>query len=479
MATLFPASLDNFRTDHTIYPGGADGLFHTDQTETSHPQTHNDLADAVNQIEALLGTGGNITLPTGKLLRIGTGSAQIQIGNVDATQGFWIRNDGGNIVISSKVGDIFYGNTGRVGLLHRFGAGGAGVTIHNDTGDVTLLSGMLKIASGGTAPLFASNTGDKIVLWSNNVAQNASYVIGIQSARMVFSVPATGAVSIRTSTAVGNVTSSTLGDKITLNESGVITAVGTITASSGAQNAVIGSHPTYLSTYASFYKAGFDYTILCDGINTLINAPSNTGRIYFRHANNDFFVMDHGVTTASRTTLIFADTNPIFQSGGSYLQVPFGIYISGGTAFFQNQSQHRGGVNNDSGDLILSASTGSIRSASGQVLIDQSVGALRVQRHPFGLAHHIESTILDNQTITGGSANAFTYFFNRGFAAKPTVTVTVDQTGGEDTWYIAYTRNFNFNGSVYDRCEIVVRMIGPNVGNRNVGIHAIAEGRSG
>jgi hypothetical protein len=42
-------------------------------------------------------------------------------------------------------------------------------------------------------------------------------------------------------------------------------------------------------------------------------------------------------------------SNPYIRSGGSYIVVPNGIYVSGGTLYAQYTSQHRGGICNDSG----------------------------------------------------------------------------------------------------------------------------------
>ena len=78
-------------------------------------------------------------------------------------------------------------------------------------------------------------------------------------------------------------------------------------------------------------------------------------------------VSTSGVTTSNTLTiggggsLNFATANPYLNSGGSYFVIPNGAYFSGGTAYFQNQLQARGGVNNDQGTLTLSASNSQIQ----------------------------------------------------------------------------------------------------------------------
>ncbi len=50
----------------------------------------------------------------------------------------------------------------------------------------------------------------------------------------------------------------------------------------------IGSHPTYGTSYSGFWRTGFDYSLLTDGTQTYLNAPSSSGAIYFRGANTDW-----------------------------------------------------------------------------------------------------------------------------------------------------------------------------------------------
>jgi len=56
--------------------------------------------------------------------------------------------------------------------------------------------------------------------------------------------------------------------------------------------------------------------------------------------------MSHNVGIGGGLTL--SQTNPSITSGGSYITIPYGIYVSGGTPYFANQAQFRGGIHNDS-----------------------------------------------------------------------------------------------------------------------------------
>ena len=46
--------------------------------------------------------------------------------------------------------------------------------------------------------------------------------------------------------------------------------------------------------------------------------------------------------------LSFSGANPSITSGGSYITIPNGLYVSGGTPYFQTQVQARAGIHNDS-----------------------------------------------------------------------------------------------------------------------------------
>ena len=63
--------------------------------------------------------------PTNLLINAKTSANELSIGQNDPVVGAWWRNDGSNVVFSTKVGDIYNGYTGRVGLTHRFMDGAA------------------------------------------------------------------------------------------------------------------------------------------------------------------------------------------------------------------------------------------------------------------------------------------------------------------------------------------------------------------
>lgn len=50
----------------------------------------------------------------------------------------------------------------------------------------------------------------------------------------------------------------------------------------------IGTHPSYGPSYSGFWRTGVDYSLLTDGTQTYLNAPSIDGAIYFRSHNTDW-----------------------------------------------------------------------------------------------------------------------------------------------------------------------------------------------
>jgi hypothetical protein len=80
---------------------------------------------------------------------------------------------------------------------------------------------------------------------------------------------------------------------------------GTMRAGNADTN--VGNHATYGTTYSAFWRQGADYSLLTEGTNTFLNAPSSSGNIYFRAANSDKMTLQGstgnvGIGTASPST---------------------------------------------------------------------------------------------------------------------------------------------------------------------------------
>jgi len=87
-----------------------------------------------------------------------------------------------------------------------------------------------------------------------------------------------------------------------------------------AGNANIGSHPTYGSFYAGFWRTDApDYSLLTDGTNTFLNAPMSSGALYFRTANADHMTLD---STGLYLFPNAINNTSLFVGGGSF---PLGI----------------------------------------------------------------------------------------------------------------------------------------------------------
>ena len=80
---------------------------------------------------------------------------------------------------------------------------------------------------------------------------------------------------------------------------------GTVRAGNADTN--LGNHATYGTTYSAFWRQGADYSLLTDGTQTYVNAPSASGNIYFRAANSDKMFLQGstgnlGIGTATPST---------------------------------------------------------------------------------------------------------------------------------------------------------------------------------
>jgi hypothetical protein len=87
---------------------------------------------------------------TDSVARFGSNASNaIELRTDDSATGFWIRNDGSNTVISTKVGDLYFGYAGRSGLAQHFFAG-------------TIPSEVLTLASNGNVGIGTTAPGYKL-----------------------------------------------------------------------------------------------------------------------------------------------------------------------------------------------------------------------------------------------------------------------------------------------------------------------------
>lgn len=71
--------------------------------------------------------------------------------------------------------------------------------------------------------------------------------------------------------------------------------------------------------------------------------------------------------------ITFSGANPSITSGGSYITIPYGAYFSGGTTYFQTNTNFRSGISNDTAaNLVINGGTSSITNFTGNVGIGNS-----------------------------------------------------------------------------------------------------------
>lgn len=126
------------------------------------------------------------------------------------------------------------------------------------------------------------------------------------------------------------------------------------------------SHNSYPSIWLGGVTPGTAYTILKYGNDTYIN-NDNSGNLELRINNATYLrcnagssvniigrgfgtELNYGITCGG--TLTFSQANPTL-SASSYLQVPGGIYISGGISYHEVQIMARTGIRNDSNNGVL------------------------------------------------------------------------------------------------------------------------------
>src|SRR5262249_39771552 len=59
----------------------------------------------------------------------------------------------------------------------------------------------------------------------------------------------------------------------------------------------IGTHPTYGTNYSAFWRNGSDYSLLTNGVNTYLNAPTIDGELRFRVVNDTYALMSRRAFT--------------------------------------------------------------------------------------------------------------------------------------------------------------------------------------
>jgi hypothetical protein len=127
------------------------------------------------------------------------------------------------------------------------------------------------------------------------------------------------------------------------------------------------------NNYGGFYGLGWSYEPNYGGAGN--NPQSKSGlshQLLLMHNGVTQSAIGSGIWTNGTITgtgnIVLTPANPSITSGSSYITIPNGIYISGGTPYFQNQIQARGGVHDDTNArLTLYGGTGGDTQTSGHM----------------------------------------------------------------------------------------------------------------
>jgi hypothetical protein len=143
--------------------------------------------------------GGLTVVPSGSTLSVGSSAGNaVNIGTGDPATGMWIRNDGSNTVISTNVGNMYYGYAGSTKNLYFFNGGTTSRLTIDSSGNTstsgTLTAGSTFTANAGVAgsfgllPSYASwnaygtGGGGAGIYNSNEAVYQALMIVGNNSA---------------------------------------------------------------------------------------------------------------------------------------------------------------------------------------------------------------------------------------------------------------------------------------------------------
>jgi hypothetical protein len=166
-----------------------------------------------------------------------------------------------------------------------------------------------------------------------------------------------------------------------------------------SDNTNIGAHPTYGTDYSAFWRTGYDYTILTNGIYTYINAPSpGEGAIIFRVHN-----------TGTNNPVIAPDGSPSMAYIDSLSNLRVGSTVYGGsTSAFGIQGVYGASADN-TGVYGISINGNGVKGVSTSVN-----GLVGISQSGSGISGSTQSLTNGVAGVTGFAPNGGLAFWGAG-----------------------------------------------------------------
>lgn len=362
--------------------------------------------------------------PTSSLDVTGVALAGDSAGAATGSTAFGIRYNGANVV--NTIGSVYSSIATSVGYAVKPASGSAGFV--SSAGNASFSRGSLQVSDKlvyGNAAAATVAVGSPVTLTDRFVVDsNGNVGVGVSVPSSLLHVNGTiratqvcdqAGANCKTPSSMLSAEADTLAT--VTGRGATTTAVTYFTSNKGASSILGAASSAYsLEAYSSdlgaaamsFHRGG------AYAVNMGLD-PDNVFRIggYSAPSNRLQLDMSGNLTIPGSFTaggnLILTAANPVITSGSSYIQIPNGLYVSGGTPYFANQIQARGGVHNDTAAyLTIAGGTNNDTYFSGDVGIGTSTPESKLDIYGGGSLSTVSGTVISYKDLAQYSGSPTT-----------------------------------------------------------------------